>query len=477
MQKNVAHQTRVPSIAAANRVSAGAAKAMPAVSRPPVAQRVLDEDDTDRLRGLITEFFDSMAHPPDQDLQNEFFDELVAGYDAIEEVPMPFDEAYAQFMSARVTAPAPSSSSSPSLTTFSSSTSSTSSVKKEPKESKQEAYAISAEDEALFSSMDLSSFGRTTDATTTTSSSSSVLVSPAPAPAYTSVVEMQAALNTGLRGQLKYKELKAAVLEAAEAIVKKSKVEPLPREAIAELSAATGAFLDANAEGQRIAGQKALPNKRNLEAAEKDKMQAAIDQFRKVLGVEFRRPVDMLETPGATVTKTDAQGGTHTLGTNNTIVTGKIGAAKGRDAHTMSASIYLTKQYGLTGHNAFVAGHLVTKGAGGKDNDENLTPIASGFNQGGLRTPESEAEKMMRANKVLSYAATANYGRAGKDGSLVPFAAKDLEMIPTSITVKVVERGLRAGGDPTTIVDWSEELRVAFNEPVPFSLRDVLPSL
>ncbi|MFB9243027.1 hypothetical protein IV454_26065 [Massilia antarctica] len=232
-------------------------------------------------------------------------------------------------------------------------------------------------------------------------------------------------------------------------------------------------FQAAYKNGVAISETSGLPNKTKLEADELAILNHVAQNLKRLADMDWARPAGIIPTSYGTSSAADSTGKTHTLGQGGKTVTGRIGSKTGAAAFTMDAAIALNTIYGLTFKNAFIAGHLVTRWAGGKAADNNLAPLTGYFNQGLIRTPESAAEGMMRNDEVMSYSARAIYGRAGNDGSSVTFAKKDLDLIPTAVHVVVTRMALQADGNAENIAHWNVEKTSRFNQNVVLSLANV----
>ncbi|WP_157778659.1 hypothetical protein [Massilia violaceinigra] len=290
------------------------------------------------------------------------------------------------------------------------------------------------------------------------------------APVYPNFGQMAAALQKDTRK--KYAEPKKAAIGALIELATTYPHTPSPQ-LVAEASEYVVRFQAAYKKGIEIAETPSLSNKKKLEADQVTILNDIAQGLKRLAGMNWARPAGIIATFYGTSSAADSTGTTHTLGQGGKTVTGRTGSRTGEAAFTMDASIALNTIYGLGFKNAFIAGHLVTRLAGGKAIDSNLTPFTGFFNQGRIRTPESTAEGLMRSDEVMSYSARATYGRTSADGSSVKFAQEDLNLIPTSVRVVVTRMGLAPGGNAENIVDWSVETETRFNEDVHLSLANV----
>lgn len=409
----------------------------------PVVQRVLEGEDIEELSHYLVRFFKTIV-APDLEIQNELFDYLCENYDTYEDAKEKAAEEYYRLLDQRGM----------DLTEDKPKVKKEEGKKEEGKREKEKEHAASPEmEDDVLANIDLDEITFT-------------------AATYKTILENYSAINGFMRKQ-KYKEIRTDALQTLNILRQKDNISPLPKSIFTQLSAITVKFLAANEAAIDYSDAKSLANKNNLEEAQKGIMRDCVKEFKVIAGIDFRRPDGIIRTPGALTTKTDSRGKSHQLGTGYAVITGLLGSRSGDGANTMTASVALNEIYRLTLKNAFVAGHLVTKGAGGKGENDNLAPTTGYFNQGGIRTPESRAEGLMRQDKVLSYSAQAVYGRSHNDGSEVDFHQKDLEMIPKHINVKVVELGLKQDGDPTKLADWTTEVKTHFNNSVVHDLSAV----
>ena len=97
-----------------------------------------------------------------------------------------------------------------------------------------------------------------------------------------------------------------------------------------------------------------------------------------------------------TVMKESEEGVKFEIGVHFGTTTGYEGAKRGEDAGGSPASNYLRAKYPRSSVE-FVAGHLVTRKAGGPARTENLAPFTNDFNTGPMREPESYAERLLRS--------------------------------------------------------------------------------
>ena len=139
------------------------------------------------------------------------------------------------------------------------------------------------------------------------------------------------------------------------------------------------------------------------------------------------------------------------LGAKSEIKTALPGALKsGESATARDLETRLTNHFRYPG-NAFVAGHLVADSLGGKNVRENLTPITNKFNtsggSNGIKGPEIEALRRLKAGRVIFYSTTVTYGNAGSD-------TWQTAVRPTRIQIRLANLGLRPGGVATDIVDY-----------------------
>lgn len=139
------------------------------------------------------------------------------------------------------------------------------------------------------------------------------------------------------------------------------------------------------------------------------------------------------------------------LGTRSEIKTALPGALKSGDAATpRDLETRLTQYFNYAG-NAFVAGHLVADTLGGNDVRENLTPITNKFNTSGgvkgIKDPEIEALKRLKAGRVIFYSTTVTYGNAGN-------ATWQKAVRPTRFQIRLANLGLVEDGVATDIADY-----------------------
>ncbi|MCE3604309.1 hypothetical protein LXA47_11925 [Massilia sp. P8910] len=452
-----------------------------ALAHPPqqaagtgVVQRELDEDEQDDLRQFLRERYEDPEDPPTW-FQNAVFDYLGNNYDTLQEAIDAIEDAEkAVFEEQEQTRHA--------VALDSSSLPATSGLRGTGVPS---ASAL-VDDEDAYTAL-LDAFEQN-PATASTSSSSHavhhgdekktnsndmdtpVVDDTAPAPVYAGFRQMAAALQKEKRK--KYAAPKKSALHALIELTKKHPGTP-PPELVAEASALVVRFQAAYQNGVAISETFALPNKIKLEADELAILNHVAQNLKCLADMDWARPAGIIATSYGTSSAADSTGKTHTLGQGGKTVTGRIGSKTGEAAFTMDAAIALNTIYGLTFKNAFIAGHLVTRWAGGKAADNNLAPLTGYFNQGLIRTPESAAEGMMRNDEVMSYSARAIYGRAGNDGSSVTFAKKDLDLIPTAVHVVVTRMALQVDGNAENIAHWNVEKTSRFNQNVALSLANV----
>ncbi len=137
------------------------------------------------------------------------------------------------------------------------------------------------------------------------------------------------------------------------------------------------------------------------------------------------------------------------LGTVSEIKTGIIGALKsGETATPRYLETQLTEHY----RNRYVAGHLVADTLGGKNTAYNLTPMTNTFNtsggSNGIKAPENDALRRLKARKVIFYRSEAIYGNKSSEHWYQ--AVK-----PTRFVIRVTDLNLKEGGEPTDIEDYN----------------------
>lgn len=141
------------------------------------------------------------------------------------------------------------------------------------------------------------------------------------------------------------------------------------------------------------------------------------------------------------------------LGTRSEIKTGLSGAlSSGEPATPRQIETELTQHFRYPG-NGFVAGHLVADTLGGKNVRDNLTPITNQFNTSGgargIKAPEIEGLKRLKAGKVIFYSTTVQYGNAGN-------GTKAVAVRPTRLQIRVADLGLTEDGVSTDIADYKD---------------------
>lgn len=236
----------------------------------------------------------------------------------------------------------------------------------------------------------------------------------------------------------------------------------------------TNAYLKSNLRGIYYSSKKGLANKKIYEGDEVDLMNSLAAAFQKLAQTYTEKPDGTIRTPGGIATINDAAGTAHRLPISYEISTGRVGGQEGTPARTMPAALYLSNKYGLQEKNQIIAGHLVTMKAGGKAQEDNLSPFPSyDFNQTVIRGPEIIAEQLIRANKVFKYSSVVRYGRTSANGSHVAFDDRDLPLIGKSVHVRIDELALREGGNGRDIRDWGVSTN-KYNNSLPISLQNVV---
>ncbi len=171
------------------------------------------------------------------------------------------------------------------------------------------------------------------------------------------------------------------------------------------------------------------------------------------------------------------------VGTAYAVKTGPEGARQGESAFGWAHSEHLNEQYKKEQGITFVAGHLVGEKIGGPFVAENLSPFTTEFNtsgsrdepEAGMRAPEAEGERRLRAGKVVSYRAAVTYGRDPSNKGDYDFAFSwmegvDLPLIPKKVDVRVATLKPPENADRTDLDNWTEEMDVK-----PFAPELVLP--
>ncbi|MDQ1829276.1 hypothetical protein [Massilia scottii] len=445
--------------------------AVPAAA-PLVVQRELDDDALENLMQFLSDRYEDPDNPPTW-FQNAVFAYLGSQYDSYQQAIDAIEEAeYAASMQAQQEqGQATYASSSSASSTGNTGMPSSSSMMDDDAAlaAMLDAYEQNTVNAAASSSSHVLHQGDEqkidSNDTDTMAADDATL-----APTYANFGQMAAALQSDKRK--KYAAPKKMAITALIELATKYPDNPSPL-LVADASDYVVRFQAAYNKGVEIAETHGLSNKTILEAAQVTILTEITQGLKRLAGMNWARPAGITATSYGTSSAADSSGTTHTLGQGGKTVTGRTGSRTGEAAFTMDASIALNNIYGLTFKNAFIAGHLVTRLAGGKAIDSNLAPFTGYFNQGGIRTPESTAEGLMRSDEVMSYSARATYGRTSANGSSVRFAQEDLNLIPTSVRVVVTRMGLAPGGNAENIVDWSVETETRFNDDVHLSLANV----
>ena len=288
---------------------------------------------------------------------------------------------------------------------------------------------------------------------------------------YTSFLEMSQSINKKKNPQ----SFSESRIRCEEALLILNKKNPEPNSAlINKASELTNLYLKSNLRALYYTNKKCLPSKKDHRENEIKFMNSLAGGFEQLAHTATEKPISTERKSGGTIEINDRTGKGHTLGLSYEIKTGQAGRGEGSDANGMTASEYLSNVYGLMEKNSIIAGHIVTRMAGGRADDNNLSPFPSGdFNQKAIRTPESKAEGLLRQDKVIEYSAKVNYGRTSDDGSSVGFNKEDLKLIGTSVSVKIDELKLKDGGDGKIISDW-EFAKNHFDSTLPISLGNIV---
>jgi len=239
--------------------------------------------------------------------------------------------------------------------------------------------------------------------------------------------------------------------------------EPSPEE-IAPIVEGILAGQRAYIEVRREQGSGKANQKGRREAAET----AITEGVRKLQGVKAGKektvlPSGIIYDPAPqTVMKESEEGVKFEIGVHFSTITGSDGARRGEDAGGSPASNYLRAKYPRSSVE-FVAGHLVTRKAGGPARTENLAPFTNEFNTGPMREPESYAEKLLRSDKVIKY--ESDVVRFNPGALMLVLRDKDRDLVADKLEVAVTELELKEGGDPEKIEDWTEERNKKYFHP------------
>jgi hypothetical protein len=112
----------------------------------------------------------------------------------------------------------------------------------------------------------------------------------------------------------------------------------------------------------------------------------------------------------------------------------------------------------------FVAGHLVTRKAGGTVHPANLAPFTGDFNTETMRKPEIEAEKLLASGNVIKYESdVVSFGPF----SLIAIIKSDVDrnLVAKELNVTITELGLKDSGDPAKIEDWTKVKQTRSHNP------------